>query len=176
MAERRITACTRDCPDACSIVVTVENGRATRLQGDKEDPVTRGFLCYRTSRFLHRQYRSDRFTTPMLRVDGRLKAIGWDEALDLVAEKLQAYRAADGPASILHYRSGGSLGILKAVPSHFFECFGPTTIKRGDICSGAGEAAQVLDFGLSDSHDLSDLDNSRTMTIAGTSRIAADRM
>src|SRR5262249_9533930 len=56
MREVRRTACTRDCPDACSMLVTVEDGRAVRLQGDPGDPITRGFLCERTSRFLDRQY------------------------------------------------------------------------------------------------------------------------
>ena len=53
------TACTRDCPDACGIVATVEDGRVVRLQVDPHHPVTRGFLCYRTSRFLERQYAPD---------------------------------------------------------------------------------------------------------------------
>ena len=78
-----------------------------RLQGDKQDPVTAGFLCERTSRFLDRHYRADRFTAPMLRRDGELVPIGWDEALDLAAEKLLAAKREHGPASILHYRSGG---------------------------------------------------------------------
>ncbi len=160
MADLRRTACSRDCPDACSILVTVEDGRAIRLQGDRDDPITRGFLCARTNRFLGRQYADDRFTSPMRRRNGRLEPIGWDDALDLAAERLADCRSRLGPASILHYRSGGSLGILKAVADHFFERFGPVTIKRGDICSGSGEAAQIEDFGISDSHDLDDLANS----------------
>lgn len=62
------TSCSRDCPDACTIRVTVdESGRATRLQGDPDDPITRGFLCERTNLFLGRQYDPERFTRPMLR-------------------------------------------------------------------------------------------------------------
>ena len=60
------TSCTRDCPDACGMVATVEDGRITRLQGDPDHPVTQGFLCYRTSRFLERQYDPRRLTSPML--------------------------------------------------------------------------------------------------------------
>lgn len=158
------TACSRDCPDACSILVLVdESNRAVRLQGDPADPVTKGFLCERTTRFLYRQYSPDRLTRPLLHG----KPVSWDTALDLAAEKLQQCKRESGAASILHYRSGGSLGILKNLSDYLFENFGPVTVKRGDICSGAGEAAQELDFGLCDSHDLSDFDHSQTILIWG---------
>ena len=168
--ELRRTTCNRDCPDACSIQVQVEDGRATLLRGDPDDPVTRGFLCERTSRFLERQYDSQRFTTPLLRrggLDTPLQPVGWDEALDVAAERLLAVRAEWGPAAVLHYRSGGSLGMLKVVADLLFERFGPVTVKRGDICSGAGEAAQVADFGLCESGDVFDLAHSRTIVLWG---------
>lgn len=162
------TACSRDCPDACTIEVTVDaRGRALRLTGDKEDPVTGGFLCERTRRFLSRQYAEDRFTSPMMRRDGVLRSVPWEEALDAAAEALLAARQNHGAASILHYRSGGSLGILKQLSDLLFARFGPVTVKRGDICSGAGEAAQELDFGVSESHDLFDLLESRLILLWG---------
>jgi anaerobic selenocysteine-containing dehydrogenase len=112
--ERRRTTCNRDCPDACGIVATVdvERGVVTRLDGDRAHPVTRGFLCYRTSHFLDLQYGKDRLTTPLLRKGGALTPVGWDEALDFAAQRLVAIRAESGPAAIFHYRSGGSLGLL----------------------------------------------------------------
>ncbi len=161
------TTCNRDCPDACGIVATVERGRIVRIQGDPGHPVTRGFLCYRTSRFLERQYDPRRTTSPLLRDGSGFRQIGWEHALDLVAERMQRIRNESGPAAILHYRSGGSLGILKVVTDFLFERFGPVTVKSGDICSGAGEAAQEADFGVSDSNDLFDLDNSRTIVLWG---------
>jgi len=82
------TACTRDCPDACGILAEVENGRIVRLQGDPHHPVTQGFLCYRTSRYLERQYAPDRLTTPLLRRGGRFVPLSWDDALDRIAENL----------------------------------------------------------------------------------------
>jgi anaerobic selenocysteine-containing dehydrogenase len=167
--ERRRTTCNRDCPDACGIVATVEDGRVTRLQGEKEHPITRGFLCYRTSRFLDRQYSPDRLTTPLYRrrVADEFQAIGWDEALDIAAERLLAIRRESGPAAVFHYRSGGSLGLLKHLCDHFFEQFGPVTVKRGDICAGAGGAAQVLDFGDEDSNDVFDLLSARHIVLWG---------
>lgn len=167
MRETRQTVCNRDCPDACSMVATVEDGRVIQLQGDKQHPVTRGFLCHRTSRFLARQYSPERITTPLLRQGEQFVPVAWDQALDLAAEKLQAICDQSGPAAILHYRSGGSLGLLVMMADRFFEAYGPVTTKRGDICSGAGDAAQMMDFGEEDSHDLSDLLNARHIILWG---------
>jgi anaerobic selenocysteine-containing dehydrogenase len=162
MAALRRTICNRDCPDACGIVATVEGGRVTKIAGDREHPVTQGFLCHRTSHYLRTQYDPARITTPLLRKDGRLEPVGWDEALDFAAKRLTAIREESGPAAIFHYRSGGSLGLLVQEASEvFFEHLGPVTLKRGDICSGAGEAAQEADFGVSDASDLDDLPSAR---------------
>ncbi|AUX22358.1 molybdopterin oxidoreductase [Sorangium cellulosum] len=167
MQQLRKTTCNRDCPDACSIVATVEGGRVVRLAGDPSHPVTRGFLCYRTSHFLETQYSPARLTTPLLRKGGALTPVSWDEALDTAAERLLRIRAESGPAAIFHYRSGGSLGILTGITDAFFARFGPVTVKRGDICSGAGDAAQLTDFGEEDSHDLADLKNARHILLWG---------
>lgn len=167
MQETRKTVCNRDCPDACSIVATVEEGRVVRLAGDPGHPITRGFLCHRTSHFLETQYSPERLTTPLLRKGGELAPVSWDEALDTAAERLLKIRDESGPAAIFHYRSGGSLGMLLGITSAFFDRLGPVTVKRGDICSGAGDAAQLTDFGEEDSHDLADLVNARHILLWG---------
>jgi anaerobic selenocysteine-containing dehydrogenase len=168
VSELRRTTCNRDCPDACSIVATVEDGKITRLAGDPEHPITRGFLCYRTSHFLPTQYSPERVLSPLLRgPDGQFVPIGWDEALDLCASRLRTIRDESGPAAIFHYRSGGSLGLLKHLTDYFFEKFGPVTVKRGDICSGAGDAAQLADFGDEDAHDLLDLLEAKSILLWG---------
>lgn len=157
----RRTTCNRDCPDACGILAEVRDGRVVRLRGDPSHPVTQGFLCFRTNRFLDRQYHPNRILKPLLRRGDRQIEIGFDEAIDIAAERLSTIRAESGPAAILHYRSGGSLGALKAVSDYFFEQFGPTTTKRGDICSGPGDAAQMTDFGEEDSNDVFDILHAR---------------
>jgi len=157
------TVCNRDCPDACSVVAHVEDGRVVQLGGDPAHPVTNGFLCWRTNNFLPLQYSPERLTTPLLRG----KPVSWDEALDFAARELLRIRAESGPAAIFHYRSGGSLGALKHLSDYFFEKFGPVTTKRGDICSGAGDEAQMLDFGEEDSHDIFDLLSSRNIILWG---------
>ncbi len=161
------TVCNRDCPDACSIVATVLDGRVTHLAGDPDHPTTQGFLCHRTSQFLATQYSPDRLTSPLLRKGGELVPVSWDEAMDTAAARLVAIRDAYGPAAIFHYRSGGTLGVLASVVELFFERFGPVTGKRGDICSGAGDFAQMEDFGEEDSHDLFDLLHSKHILVWG---------
>jgi anaerobic selenocysteine-containing dehydrogenase len=167
MSEQTLrTTCNRDCPDACGLLATVTDGVVTHLRGDPDHPVTRGFLCFRTSRFPELAA-AQRLSQPLVRRHGQLEPATWDQALGLIAEKLLQVRSESGPAAIFHYRSGGSLGILKHLCDLFFDQFGPCTGKVGDICSGAGEAAQLHDLGTSDSNDLFDLLNSRHIVLWG---------
>ncbi len=163
------TACPRDCPDACGLIATIENGRVVRLQGDPDHPVTQGFICHRTSRFPDRQNSATRLTKPLLRRSkgADFEEIGWDAALDLLAEKMQTFQNESGAESILQYRCGGSLGMMKHVGDYFFQKFGPVTVKSGDVCSGAGEVAQLKDFGEFDSNDYFDFHNSKTIFLWG---------
>ena len=86
--QRKYTVCNRDCPDACAIVATVDKGKVVRLEGDPNHPVTKGFLCYRTSRFLKQQYDPDRITTPLMRRGANLEPVSWEAALDFIAKKM----------------------------------------------------------------------------------------
>ena len=111
------TTCNRDCPDACGIVATVENGRVVSLAGDPDHPVTRGFLCYRTNRFLERQYDPERLTTPLMRKGSGFEQVGWETALQAIAERMLGIRDESGPAAIMSYRCGGSLGLMRSIVS-----------------------------------------------------------
>jgi anaerobic selenocysteine-containing dehydrogenase len=96
-------ACPHDCPDACGVLITIEDGRATKLEGDPTHPVTRGFLCAKVTKYLDRVYAPDRVLYPMRRKQGTPKGphaagilagevferITWDEALDEIARKLR---------------------------------------------------------------------------------------
>src|SRR5260370_20221612 len=71
-------ACPHDCPDACGVLITIDDGRATKIQGDPEHPVTRGFLCAKVAKYLDRVYSPDRVLYPMRRV--KPKGTGADGA------------------------------------------------------------------------------------------------
>jgi anaerobic selenocysteine-containing dehydrogenase len=153
-----ITACTLDCPDACSL--SVETGRhgEIRISGNPEHPFTRGFACRKISNLPMRLASPNRVIRPLLR-DGRgWKPISWTEALDLCAEEIQSRREA--PSSVLHIWGSGSKGILQLAPRLFFASLGAST-RRGSLCNSAGVAACVEDFGAIDINDSTDLLKSR---------------
>jgi anaerobic selenocysteine-containing dehydrogenase len=155
-------ACPHDCPDACGVLITVEDGRATRIQGDPEHPVTQGFLCAKVAKYLDRVYSPDRVLYPMRRVGPKgpvdaatdagggaratqarhiWKRISWDEALDEIASRLRGVAEEFGSEGILPYSYGGTLGALNggSMDRRFFHRLGASQLDR-TICSAAGEA------------------------------------
>src|SRR6476659_880950 len=97
--------CHLDCPDTCSMRVTVRDGVAVELRGDPDHAFTRGFLCQKMARYLDRVYSPDRLLHPMKRVgekgEGRFELTSWDEALDTIARRFaEIARSADGPEAI----------------------------------------------------------------------------
>src|SRR5512143_29257 len=139
------SVCALDCPDCCSMLVQVENGRATRLRGDPNHPVTQGFLCGKVAQYLEREYSPDRLLDPQKRVgakgEGRFERISWDEALDTIATRLTKIARDFGPESILPYSYGGTLGMLNGsgMDRRFFHRLGASRLDR-TICASAGGA------------------------------------
>ena len=142
-------ACPHDCPDACGVLITVEDGRATKIQGDPEHPVTRGFLCAKVAKYLDRVYSSDRVHYPMRRVAPKgpceparpvFQRVSWEEALDEITQKFKQIIAEHGSEAILPYSYGGTLGALNggSMDRRFFHRLGASQLAR-TICSAAGE-------------------------------------
>src|SRR5512136_197654 len=94
------TVCPHDCPDTCSILATVEDGRVTVCDGDPGHPFTQGFLCHKVRRYSERIYSPLRIHYPMRRVgqkgEGKFVRISWDEALAETADRLRAIAAEWG--------------------------------------------------------------------------------
>lgn len=143
MADVRPSVCALDCPDTCSLLVTLENGRATRLRGNPDHPITRGFLCAKVAQFLEREYSPDRLLYPQRRAgrkgEGRFERISWDEALDEIAFRLKTIAAECGPEAILPYSYAGTMGLLNGsgMDRRFFHRLGASRLGR-TICSSAG--------------------------------------
>jgi molybdopterin guanine dinucleotide-containing S/N-oxide reductase-like protein len=149
-------ACPHDCPDACGVLITIEDGRATKVQGDPAHPVTRGFLCAKVAKYLDRVYSPDRVLYPMRRVAPKgpsatvavstqdvaraFERISWDEALNEIARRFRSIIAEHGPEAILPYSYGGTLGALNggSMDRRFFHRLGASQLER-TICSDAGE-------------------------------------
>src|SRR5256885_6838004 len=111
-------ACPHDCPDACGVLITVEDGRATKIQGDPDHPVTQGFLCAKVAKYIDRVYSPDRVLYPMRRVAPKgggqrgpddFERITWRQALDDIYQRFSGIIAEFGPEAILPYSYGGNL-------------------------------------------------------------------
>jgi anaerobic selenocysteine-containing dehydrogenase len=151
--EIRNSVCALDCPDACSLLVHVEDGRATRLRGDPAHPVTRGFLCGKVAQYLEREYSPQRLLYPQKRIgakgEGGFARISWDEALSTIAQRLAAIAREHGPESILPYSYAGTMGLLNGsgMDRRFFHRLGASRLDR-TICSSTGGAALTATLGL----------------------------
>src|SRR5579884_4051214 len=151
--EVRHSVCALDCPDTCSVLVHVENGRAIKLRGDPGHPVTRGFLCGKVAQYLEREYSPERLLYPQKRVGekgyGKFERICWDEALDTIAARLSALAAEFGSESILPYSYAGTMGLLNGsgMDRRFFHRLGASRLDR-TICSAAGSAALMASQGV----------------------------
>ncbi|HTW31934.1 MAG TPA: molybdopterin-dependent oxidoreductase, partial [Candidatus Sulfotelmatobacter sp.] len=155
-------ACPHDCPDACGVLITVEDGRATKIQGDPNHAVTRGFLCAKVAKYLDRVYSPDRVLYPMRRIvakgpgaDRSLRAtqswqrISWDKALDEITSRFRQISREFGSEAILPYSFGGTLGALNgaSMDRRFFHRLGASQLDR-TICSSAGEAGLESVYGI----------------------------
>ncbi|MGA2590619.1 MAG: molybdopterin-dependent oxidoreductase [Bryobacteraceae bacterium] len=152
MPEIRHSVCALDCPDACSVLVTIENGTATRLRGNPAHPVTRGFLCGKVARYLEREYAPGRLLYPLRRNgakgEGRFARVTWDEALDEIAARLKSEAAEFGPEAILPYSYAGTMGFLQGagMDRRFFHRLGASRLDR-TICASAGGAGLIEALG-----------------------------
>jgi len=135
-------ACPHDCPDTCSLVTTVDNGVALRVQGNPEHPHTDGALCTKVSRYTERTYHPERLLHPMVRTgpkgSGQFKRVGWDEALDTIAARLKDIAARD-PQAVVPYSYAGTMGQVQGegMATRFFHRLGASFLDR-TICASAG--------------------------------------
>ena len=145
--------CPLDCPDTCSWVVTVRDGEAVALRGDRRHPYTRGALCAKVNRFLEHTRQPDRLLYPMRRVgakgEGRFERITWDAALGEIASRWRAIIASDGPQAIWPYYGTGSLGMLQGLAGcgrRLWNALGTSQIHLS-ICMSAGGVGTGLTLG-----------------------------
>jgi anaerobic selenocysteine-containing dehydrogenase len=159
-----ITACTMDCPDACSLIFSQKPDGTFKIRGNPDHPFTRGIICGKIKKHFLRLSSPHRIAHPMIRKNSRWIKISWDNALDICAEKLNHYRKR--PESILHIQGEGAKGILKQTGKLFFGQMGASRL-RGSLCDAAGIVAFLKDFGSRENHDPHDILNSRKIVIWG---------
>ena len=146
------TVCAHDCPDMCSILAHVDEGRLVRVEGDPDQPFTAGFVCAKVRREPELVHSPDRVRTPLRRTGpkgaGEFRPVSWDEALDLLVERWQAIRREDGPLGILGYCYSAHQGQFNRwVPMALFHALGTTRLQPGTICDTCADVAWEMTCG-----------------------------
>jgi anaerobic selenocysteine-containing dehydrogenase len=144
------SACPLDCPDACSLDVRVQDGRVVKIDGSHRNPVTQGYICAKVRRFPELLYGEGRLLHPAVRRgrkgESRFERISWDEALDLVAERMREARERWGGESILPFSYGGSNGLLTqdTTDARLFYRLGASRLARTVCAAPSTRAAMGL--------------------------------
>src|SRR5471032_1654210 len=172
------TACPLDCPDACSLAVTVQHGKVINIDGSNKNPVTAGFICAKVRKFDELAYGPDRLLYPAVRDgkkgEGKFKRVSWDVALDLVAEKMLAAKASAGGASILPYSYGGSNGLLTQdnIDAQLWRRFGTSRLAR-TVCAAPTGAANMALYGKMPSITYQDYSEAKLIILWGVNPSAS---
>ncbi len=144
-------ACPHDCPDTCALLTTVQDGIATKVQGNPAHAHTNGVLCAKVSRYTERTYHPERILQPLKRSgpkgSGQYTPVAWDVALTDIAGRLQAI-AARNPEAILPYSYAGTMGLVQgeSIAARFFHTLGASLLDR-TICASAGGEGLVHTLG-----------------------------
>ena len=141
-----IAACPHDCPDTCSMIVTVDNDKILEVRGNPDHPYTDGRLCVKINHYEERVHSTDRVMHPLKRKgpkgSGQFERITWDQAIKEISDRWKAIIAKSGPTAILPYSYLGTQGILNGlnVGDPFFNKLGATISERTFCDSGASTA------------------------------------
>ena len=142
--------CPLDCPDRCSLDVTVEDGRVVSIDGSRTNPLTEGYICSKVRRFPEHVYGPDRLLHPMVRTgpkgEGRFEAVAWPEAVALVARRLREVQQRWGGEAILPYYYGGSNGLVTqgTLDARFFASLGASRLDRAVCAAPTGTVAKAM--------------------------------
>src|SRR5919109_943344 len=178
MSEVIRVACPHDCPDTCAMLVTVENGVATKIQGDPSMPFTEGTLCTKVAYYLERTYAPDRLLYPLKRVgkkgEGKFRRITWDDALDEIAARLKAL-AAENPETILPCSYAGTMGMVQysSMDRRFFHKLGASLLDR-TLCSTAGKFGLKATLGGSVGMDPERFDQAKLIILWGANPVVSN--
>ena len=166
------TACPLDCPDSCSLSVTIQDGRITSIDGSHANPVTDGYICAKVRRFGERVYGADRLRHPAVRKGprggGRFERVSWDDALNLIARHMREASETWGGESILPYCYGGSNGLLTQDTSDatLFRRLGASRLAR-TVCAAPTGAANGALYGKMPSVTYEDYPEARLIIVWG---------
>lgn len=167
------SACPLDCPDACSLDVTVENGRVTKLDGSRDrNPVTEGYICAKVRKFPEQLYGKERILEPMLRVgmkgEGVFEPQSWQQAIQIASKRLVETRERYGGEAILPFSYGGSNGYLSqnSTDALLFRRLGASRLAHTVCAAATGRAAMGL-YGKMEGVAITDYPAARLIVVWG---------
>jgi anaerobic selenocysteine-containing dehydrogenase len=178
MSDTVRVACPHDCPDTCAMLVTVDDGVATKIQGDPEMPFTDGTLCTKVAYYLERTYSPDRLRYPLKRVGrkgaGEFRRVSWEEALHEIAARLKRL-AAEDPQTILPCSYAGTMGMVQysSMDRRFFHKLGASLLER-TLCSTAGKYGLKATLGASVGMDPERFDEAKLIILWGANPIVSN--
>lgn len=161
------SGCTLDCADCCAINVYIDDNKVVKIEGNKEHPYTRGFICKKGVKHGHLLNHKERIYNPKLKIDGKWTDISFEEALEIMSDKLSFYKNNFGLGSVLYYEQYGSGSLLKSIGDIFCNFYGGVIKTSGGPCWSAGMKAQKYDFGDAKSNSLDDMLNSKSIILWG---------
>ncbi|HIJ82317.1 MAG TPA: molybdopterin-dependent oxidoreductase, partial [Desulfuromonadales bacterium] len=168
------SVCPYDCPDACGLLVTVENGRATKVVGDPDHPVTRGLLCAKMNHYEQTVHSPRRLTTPLRRIGkkgaGEFEPVSWDEAISSICDNWRRLITSHGAEAILPYSYAGTMGLVQRNAGHaFFNKLGASRLER-TICSPAKDSGWKAIMGETPAMDPAEVEQSDLVILWGDQR------
>jgi anaerobic selenocysteine-containing dehydrogenase len=154
MITEHASVCPFDCPDTCSLTVTVDEERIVGIRGSHANPYTDGVLCAKVPAFFPGfVHGPGRLRTPLRRAgakgEGRFERITWDDALDLIHDRFQAVIGDHGPQAIAPLNYAGPHGLLAmgSMDLRFFHRLGASLLWRSPLCGGVRTEAWLGTYG-----------------------------
>ena len=131
--------CGHDCPDLCSLLASVENGKVMQVRGDPGHPFTAGFACAKTNRDAELVNSPERLTTPLRRTGrkgaGEFVPISWEEALEEITARFRSIIAESGALAILGYAYSAHTGVMnRGLLNGVFHALGTSRLAAGTVC------------------------------------------
>ncbi len=153
------------CPSYDGIVATVEDGRITKMEGDKAHPWSKGYICPKGRNEWKVLYHPKRFRQPLLKTPSGRKEISWDEAIEIASDRLGEVRTRFSPLSICT-----TLPFAPAMALFTRTLGSPNEMTNQDLCQGTAETADPLTFGsvLSIYRSAQDFRHSKCILLVGT--------
>lgn len=165
------SACPLDCPDTCSLEVTVDEGRITKVDAGPGNPLTDGFICQKVKHHPERIHGPQRLHTPLVRTGvkgaGEFRPASWDEALDLIVDRLRAAEAGPGPEAVVPFVYNSSAPLLQDEGGErLWRRFGASRL-RHTVCAATYGAAYHSMFGDMFSADPVDVVHAKLVVLWG---------